>query len=50
MKSNRSQHEAEIRAAVFNAVAKFGYSETVRIIEEVRREVDNNEWKGPGNR
>lgn len=41
---------AQLKAAVWALVSTVGTRETLKLLDNIRREITDSEWSGPGNR
>lgn len=48
--SEKAKAEMEIKAAAYGAAAKLGWQEAVKLLQQAAAEIENSQWRGPGNR
>lgn len=46
----KEQAEAKIKAAAWVAASEIGWREAVAMLERAAREIEGQQWSGPGNR
>lgn len=47
---SQEQLSAKIKAAAWSAAAELGVNRAIQMLEEVKRELSDSQWSGPGNR
>ena len=46
----KEEARVNIKAAVYGVAAKLGMAEALKLLDEIKREFENEQWRGPGNR